>query len=99
MRGVLRFRRKGKLSSRFIKPFEILKQIGLVAYRLALPPALSGVHDVFHVSMLRKYITDPIHVIDYEPLQLYQDRSYEEKTNKTLSKRSKSVTQQKHCIR
>ena len=99
MKGVLRFRRKGKLRTRFIGPFEVLKRIGLVAYRLALPPALSGVHDVFHVSMLKKYITDPIHVIDYEPLQLHEDLSYEEKTNKNLSKRSKSVTQHKHCIR
>ena len=65
MKGVLRFGHKGKLSPKFIGPFEILERVGPVAYKLALPPALSGVHDVFHVSMLRKYITDPIHVIDY----------------------------------
>ena len=79
MKGVLRFGRTGKLSPKFIGPFEILEQVGLVAYKLALPPALSGVHDVFHVLMLGKYITDPIHVIDYEPLQLNEDLSYEEK--------------------
>ena len=64
MKGVLRFGHKGKLSPKFIGPFEILERVGSVAYKLALPPALSGVYDVFHVSMLRKYITDPIHVID-----------------------------------
>ncbi|KAL0534796.1 hypothetical protein IC582_029090 [Cucumis melo] len=53
MRGVLRFERRGKLSPRFVGPFEILERIGPVAYRLALPPSLSTVHDVFHVSMLR----------------------------------------------
>ena len=64
MKGILRFGRKGKLSPRFIGPFEILERVGPVAYKLALPPSLSSVHDVFHVSMLRKYIPDPTHVID-----------------------------------
>ena len=70
MKGVLRFGHKGKLSPKFTGPFEIQERVGPVVYKLTLPPALSRVHDVFHVSMLRKYITDPIHVIDYEPLQL-----------------------------
>ena len=51
-RGVVRFSKRGKLSPRFIGPFEILKKIGTVAYPLALPPCMSGVHEVFHVSML-----------------------------------------------
>ena len=50
---VLRFGRKGKLSPRFIGPYEITERIGLVAYRLALPLELEKIHDVFHVSMLR----------------------------------------------
>ncbi|KAL0549679.1 hypothetical protein IC582_014166 [Cucumis melo] len=70
MKGVLRFERRGKLSPRFVGPFEILERIGPVAYRLALPPSLSTVHDVFHVSMLRKYVPDPSHVVDYEPLEI-----------------------------
>ncbi|KAA0045456.1 pol protein [Cucumis melo var. makuwa] len=61
MKGVLRFERRGKLSPRFVGPFEILERIGPVAYCLALPPSLSAVHDVFHVSMLRKYVPDPSH--------------------------------------
>ena len=70
MKGVLRFRRKGKLSPRFIELFEILERVGQVAYRLGLPPVLSGVHNVFHVSMLRLYIADRTHVIDLKPIQL-----------------------------
>ncbi|TYK21866.1 putative Retrotransposon protein [Cucumis melo var. makuwa] len=68
MKGVLRFEKKGKLSPRFVWPFEILKQICPVAYRLALPSSFSTIHDVFHVSMLRKYMADPTHVVDFEPL-------------------------------
>ncbi|KAL0537622.1 hypothetical protein IC582_026605 [Cucumis melo] len=76
MRGVLRFEKRGKLSPRFVGSFEILERIGPVAYRLALPPSLSTVHDVFHVSMLRKYVPDPSHVVDYEPLEINENLSY-----------------------
>ena len=51
-RGVVRFGKRGKLSPRFMGPFEILERVGTVAYRLALPPSMSGVHEVFHISML-----------------------------------------------
>ncbi|XP_073118761.1 uncharacterized protein [Henckelia pumila] len=77
-KGVLRFEKKGKLSPRYIGPFEILDKIGERAYRLALPPNLEGVHDVFHVSMLRKYISNPSHVIRHEPVHWTLDLSYEE---------------------
>ena len=63
-RGVVRFGKHGKLSPRFIGPFKILERVGTVAYRLALPPSMSGVHEVFHVFMLRKYTPDPAHVVD-----------------------------------
>ena len=63
-RGVVRFGKRRELSPRFIGPFEILERIGTVAYRLALPPSMSGVHEVFHVSMLRKYTPDPTHMVD-----------------------------------
>ncbi|KAJ0978177.1 hypothetical protein J5N97_013651 [Dioscorea zingiberensis] len=78
MKGVLRFGKRGKLSPRYIGPFEILERVGTVAYRLALPPDLAQVHNVFHVSMLRKYLTDPTKIIEYEPVELQQDLSYEE---------------------
>ena len=56
-KSVRRFGIKGKLSPRFVGPFETLERIGVVAYRLALPPSLDKVHNVFHVSMLKKYIS------------------------------------------
>ena len=54
MKGVMRFGKTGKLSPRYIGPFEVLKRVGEVAYELALPPGLSGVHPVFHVSMFKR---------------------------------------------
>ena len=64
-RGVVRFGERGKLSPRFIGPFEILERIDTVAYRLALSPSMTGVQEVFHVSMLRKYTPDPAYVVDW----------------------------------
>ena len=78
MKGVMRFRKKGKLSPRFVCSFEILKRIGKVAYELALPPTLARVHNVFHVSMLRKYILDPSHVLNYELLKIKDNLTYKE---------------------
>ena len=78
-RGVVRFGKCGKLSSRFIGPFEILERIGTVAYRLALPPSMSGVHEVFHVSMLRKYTPDPAHVVDWGQIEVDTDGPFEER--------------------
>ena len=69
----------GKLSPRFFGPFEVLERVGEVAYRLVMPPALSEVHNVFHVSMHQKYVSDCTHVLSYENLELDQDLSYEEK--------------------
>ena len=60
---IQRFCKKGKLSPRFIGPYEILERIGYVAYRLALPLELANLHDVFHVSMLRKYRSDESHIL------------------------------------
>ena len=59
------FGKRGKLNPRFIEPFDVLERIGTVAYRLALSPSTTGVHEVFHVSMLRKYTPDPAHVVDW----------------------------------
>ncbi|XP_027186844.1 uncharacterized protein [Cicer arietinum] len=74
--GVLGYGKKGKLIPRFIKPFEVLERVGPVAYCLALPPDLSGVHLVFHISMLRKYLHDPSHVLNHEDVQLDESLSY-----------------------
>ena len=61
-KGILRFGKRGKLSPRYIRPYRIVERIGEVAYRLELPPELDRIHDVFHVSMLHRYILDPSHV-------------------------------------
>ena len=63
-RGVVRFGKREKLALRYIEPFKILERVGTAAYRLALPSSLSGVHEVFHVFMLRKYTLDPALVVD-----------------------------------
>ena len=77
-RGVVRFGKWGKLLLRFIEPFEILERVGTVAYRLALPPSLSTVHEVFHVSMLRKYTLDLTHVVDWGKLTVDRDGTFVE---------------------
>jgi hypothetical protein len=78
MKGVIIFGKKGKLSPRFVGPFEVKEVIGLVAYKVELPPALSGIHNVFHVSTLRRHVHDPRHIIDFEPLQVQDNLKYEE---------------------
>ena len=61
-----------------LDPFEVLERIGTVGYRLALPPSMSGVHEVFHVSMLRKYTPDPAHVVDWGQIEVNTDGTFEE---------------------
>ncbi|RVW83820.1 Transposon Ty3-G Gag-Pol polyprotein [Vitis vinifera] len=78
MKSIMRFGRKGKLSPRFVGPFEVLERVGTLAYKVALPPILSKIHNVFHVSTLRKYIYDPSHVVELEPIQISEDLTYEE---------------------
>ena len=77
-RRVVRFGKRGKLSPRFIGPFEILERVGTIAYRLALPPNMTGVQEVFHVSMLRKYTPDPAHVLDWGQIEVNIDGTFEE---------------------
>ena len=62
-KGVVRFGKKGKLSLRYIGPCQITERVGEVIYRLELPSELAKVHDVFHVSMLHHYVSDPSHMI------------------------------------
>ena len=77
-RRVVRFGKHEKLSSRFIGPFEILERVDTVAYRLALPPSMSGVHEVLHVSMLQGYTPDPAHVVDWGQIEVDTDETFEE---------------------
>ena len=75
---MLRFGKRGKLSPRYIGPYEIVSKVGPVAYKLNLPPELSRIHDTFHVSILRKYIPDPSHLSKEQPMQLKENLTYEE---------------------
>ena len=77
-RGVVKFGKRGKLSPTFIGPFKILERTGTVAYRLTLSPSMSGVHEVFHVSMLREYTPDPAHVVDWGQIEVDTDGTFEE---------------------
>ena len=77
-RGVIKFGKRGKLLLRYIGPFGILERVGTVAYRLALPPSLSGVHEVFHVSMLWKYTLDLAHIVDWGGIVVDTDGTFEE---------------------
>ena len=77
-RGVVRFGKRGKLSLRFIRHFEILERVGTVAYRLVLSPNMLCVHEVFHVSMLRKYTPDPAHMVDWGQIEVDTDGTLEE---------------------
>ena len=77
-RGVVGFGKRGKLSLRYIRPFEVLEMVGIISYWLALPSSLLSVHDVFHVSMLRKYTPDPTHVVDWGELVIDTDETFEE---------------------
>ena len=77
-RGVVRIGKRGKLLPRFVGPFEILERVGTFAYRLVLPPNMSSVHEVFHVSMLRKYTPDPAHVVDWGQIEVDIDGTFEE---------------------
>ncbi|XP_022030940.1 uncharacterized protein LOC110931872 [Helianthus annuus] len=75
-KGVIRFRKKGKLSPRFIGPFAIVERIGKVAYRLELPEELSGIHSTFHVSHLRKCLADETTCVHYDDIEVDDRLNY-----------------------
>jgi hypothetical protein len=90
MKGVERFGVKGKLSPRYIGPFPILKKCGNVAYKLELPLSLAGVHDIFHVSQLKKCLKAPVDVVLPKVAPLKTDLTYPEHPIKILD--------QKNCV-
>ena len=75
---MVRFDKRGNLSPRFIGPFEILERVGTIAYRLSLPLSMSSFHEVFHVSMLRRYTPDPAHVVDWGEIEVDTDVTFKE---------------------
>nr|KYP34038.1 Retrotransposable element Tf2 [Cajanus cajan] len=75
--GVGRALKARKMTPRFVGPYQIIQRVGLVAYRLALPPSLSNLHDVFHVSQLRKYVHDPSHVVQLDDVRVKENLTFE----------------------
>ncbi|KAL4341552.1 hypothetical protein GQ457_08G032060 [Hibiscus cannabinus] len=88
---VLRFGKKGKLSPRYIGLFEVIERIGLVAYRLTLQPKFDKIHNVFHVSMLRRYRSDTSHILEPEEVELNSDPSYKEDPIQILDREIKRL--------
>ena len=87
IRGVKRFGKKGKLSTWFVGPFRILKKVGEVAYQLELPENMKGIHNVFHVSMLRKHLRDDLdeQILDTSDLALDPDVTFVQHPVKILA--------------
>ena len=79
------------MSSRFVGPFEILERVGAIAYHLALPPSLAGIHDVFHVSQLRGYIPDPTHILDHSRLSIESDHTFREEPMRFIDQTVKQL--------
>jgi hypothetical protein len=89
MKGMKTFGVKGKISPRYIGPFLILKKCGKVAYKLEFAPSLAGVHDIFHVSQLKKCLKAPVDVILPEVAPLEIDLTYPEHPIKILDQKSR----------
>ena len=90
-KGVVRFEKRGNLNPRYIGPFEIVERIGSVAYRLDLSEEFSLVYNVFHISMLRKYIPDPSQVLEIPEIELRGDLSYEEQPVQNMGREEEEL--------
>jgi len=81
----------GKLSPRYIEPYEIIEKLNPVAYRLDLPTKLEHVYNVFYISQLQKYVPDPNHIIIIEPVEIAENLMYEEHSVQILDYRVKQL--------
>ena len=94
-RGVQRFGIKGKLAPRYVGPFEIIEACGPVAYRIRLPSQLAAIHDVFHISQLKKCIKVPTEIIKPQDIEIESDLSYTEYPIKILDTKERSTRREK----
>ncbi|CAH9134572.1 unnamed protein product [Cuscuta epithymum] len=90
-KGIIRFQTRGKLNPRYIGPFRIIERIGAVAYRLQLTSELEKIHNVFHVSMLKKYVHDPSHVLEKPPVEVREDLNYAVQPIKVTDRKVKKL--------
>jgi hypothetical protein len=90
-RGVQQFGMKGKLAPRYVGPFEIIEACGPIAYRLQLPPQLAAIHNIFHLSQLKKCIKIPTKVINFQTIKIESDLSYTEHPIKILDTKERST--------
>ncbi|GKA71508.1 putative reverse transcriptase domain-containing protein [Tanacetum coccineum] len=95
---VVRFWKKGKLAPRFVGPFEIIKKVGLVAYRLRLPEELIGVHDTFHVSNLKKCLADPTIQVPLDEIQVDAKLNFMEEPVEILEREFKKLKRSRIAI-
>ena len=86
------------MSPRFIGPYEAIEKVGPVAYRLALPPELENIHNVFRVSMLRRYRSNPSHVVSSETIELRPDLTHEEELVEILAREVKELREKANSI-
>ncbi|XP_060190711.1 uncharacterized protein LOC132619975 [Lycium barbarum] len=91
----MRFGQKRKVSPRFIGPYEVLERVGPVAYKLALSPELDKIHNVFHVSMRRRYHSDPSHILPIESIEVNPDQTYDEEPIQILAHEMKELRNKK----
>ena len=94
--GVLKFGRKCKLAPRYNSLYEILRRVGNVAYRLALPPKLEMIHKVFHISVLKKYISNPTQILESQRVELSENLTYEEQPMKIVDRKVQEL--KNRCI-
>ncbi|PWG75102.1 hypothetical protein DF186_14405, partial [Enterococcus hirae] len=89
--GINKTLKTKKLNPRYIKPFQIIKKIGLVTYQITLPPYLSNLHNIFHISQLKKYIPDKNHILQPETVQLQNDLTYQTSPVQIVKKSNKQL--------
>ncbi|GJX90196.1 putative reverse transcriptase domain-containing protein [Tanacetum coccineum] len=97
-KGVVRFRKKGKLAPRFVGPFEIVEKVGPVAYRLDLPKELNGVHDTFHVSNLKKCLADPTLQVHLDEIRVDDKLKFREEHVEILEREFKKLKRSRIAI-
>ena len=94
-KGIVRFGTKGKLSPRYVGPFPVIARVGKLSYRIDLPQSMRGVHNVFHVSMLQKYLEDFVHLVLTEPVTIAQDLTLESRPLKILDESERALRHRK----